>query len=143
VRPLRFALLSLSLVACTDPMVRDREALERVIVLDEAFDRAMKEADDASRAGGDDVAADLLRDRAAPAGDVALRAAKSASVETAWGKQRRDELVAVIGDRKDELPKYEAALRSGDAEKKIDALKRQIELQKRALNAAASVRERR
>jgi hypothetical protein len=127
--------------ACTDPVERDRTALERVVQADEAFDRAMKEADDASRAGRDPQAADLLRDKARPAADAALAAAKGAAVETEWGRARKRELVTLVGDRAAEVPAYEEALRSADPAKKLAALERQIALQKRALEAAAAVRK--
>lgn len=135
------SLAALLASGCTDPEQRDRDALEKVIAADELFDRAMKEADDASRAGRDPDAANVLRDRARPAGETALGAAKGAGVETEWGKARKAELVAVIGDRAAELPRYEEALRSGDPEKKLAALQRQIDLQRRALGAAAAVRK--
>ena len=121
--------------------MKDQTALEKVVVADEAFDRAMKDADDASRSGNDARAADVLRDQARPAGAAALSAAKGAGVETDWGKARKDELASVIGDRTAELPRYEEALRSGDPAKKLAALEKQIDLQKRALNAAAAVRK--
>jgi hypothetical protein len=112
-----------------------------VVAADERFDDAMKLAGDAERAGRDGQAADLLRDKARPAGEAALGAAKSAGVDTEWGKARRAELVDVIGERAAELPRYEDALRSGDPEKKLAAMVKQVELQKRALAAAAAVRK--
>jgi hypothetical protein len=46
----------------------------------------------------------------------------------------------LLQDRKTELPKYAAALRSGDPEARVAVLQKQIEQEKRALDLTSDIR---
>ena len=63
-------------------------------------------------------------------------------MKSAWGKAKRDELVGILRDRKAEMPKYEEAVRTGDAEKMLTAIQAQAAIERRAL-ATVSRRARR
>ena len=75
----------------------------------------------------------------APAADAAVASADALAPRTAWGKKEKDAIVALERDRKDELGRYESALRAGDAEAKLEALKKQLEIEKRAKAIAEEV----
>lgn len=106
---------------------------------DENLDDALKKADDAERAGRDDDAADILKRTAEPAADQALATANALAPRTDWGRKEKDALTALERDRKDEVGRYEAALRSGDVEQKIAALKKQLDIEQRAKGIAEEV----
>jgi hypothetical protein len=118
------------------PATRDRARLEAIVTADATFDRAMKTADDAERAGDDARAAAILTGDAAKAADDAITAAGREPLETPWAAARRDSLVAVLKARKDTLPKYAAALKGDDLAAKLTAVQTQLELQKWAMDAA-------
>jgi hypothetical protein len=118
----------------------DATELTTALSADETLDRALKEADDTSTKGDDSKAAELLETKALPDADDALAKAQAARVESAWGKDKKDRLVALLQDRKTEVPKYAAALRSGDPEARVAVLQKQIEQEKRALDLTSDIR---
>jgi hypothetical protein len=118
-----------------DRRARDHERLADVVAADQELDRELKEADDASQGGDDAKAAALLDRDANKAADDAIAEAEHAPLESVWGRARRDELLAVIHARKDEIKAYADALRGDDLDKKLAAVEKQLELQKRAITA--------
>ena len=120
-------------------LARDRATLDALVAEDARVDRALMDADGASRAGEDARAAALLETRAAPAADRAIAEADALTMETPWGTARREALRRVLSDRRAEIPRYAAALRGTDLDAKLAAIEAQVALQKRALEAAASV----
>src|SRR6185312_6644957 len=67
-----------------DPAPRDKARLAAIVAADEAFDKALAQADDAERAGDDAKAAGLLRNEATKAADDALAEAAREPLETSW-----------------------------------------------------------
>jgi hypothetical protein len=118
----------------------DKAALETVIALDVKASQAMREADTATGKGQADAAADAVSARARPAVDEALRAAESATVKTEWGRGKRDEMLAILRDRKAEMPRYEDAVRDGDPEKMLASIEAQAAIERRALVTVAAVK---
>lgn len=119
----------------------DKRELERVVALDVRASQAMRDADDAAQAGDAGAASLAVTARALPSVDEALRTAESAPLKSAWGKQKRDELVGILRDRKAEMPKYEEAVRTGDAEKMLGAIQAQAAIERRALATVSAVQE--
>jgi hypothetical protein len=60
-------------------------------------------------------------------------------VSTPWGKQKRDALAGVLRDRKNAMPGYEEAVKSGDLDKMLGAMQAQAEIEKRALGTVAEL----
>jgi len=118
----------------------DRAALEPVVALDVRASQAMREADSATGKGEADAAADALAARARPAVDEALRAAENATVNSGWGRAKRGELLAILRDRKAEIPKYEDAVRGGDPEKMLASIEAQAAIERRALATVAALK---
>jgi hypothetical protein len=112
--------------------------LERIVSADELFDRALKSADDASRAGDDEKAATLLEGAGAKAAADAVAEAEREPLETAWARARRDALAAVLRERGASLPGYAKAIRGEDLDAKLAAVQAQIDLQKKALDVATA-----
>ena len=141
------ALLTASVPACRDRSeaapteaelhATDARALARALADDEEVDRALHAADALS---DDSAAAKLLELRALPAAARSLASARALAPATSWGRSRRDELISLVGDRQNEIPRYAAAIRSGDPALRLTALQRQIEIEKRALALAAMVK---
>jgi hypothetical protein len=73
-----------------------------------------------------------LKRTAAPAADEALAKANAIDARTAWGHKEKDALVALAHDRKDEVGRYERALRGSDLDEKLSALQKQLEIEQRA-----------
>ena len=119
----------------------DKRELERVVAVDVRASRAMREADDATRDGDSGAAALTISRDALPAVDEALRVAEGAPMKSEWGKGKRDELVAILRDRKAEMPKYEDAVKTGDPEKMLAAIQAQAAIERRALATVAAVQE--
>jgi hypothetical protein len=137
--------LSILVLACHDPAreaaerdARDHARLERIVSADELFDRALKAADDASRAGDDEKAASLLEGAGARAAAEAIAEAEREPLETPWARTRRDALVAVLRDRGASMPGYAQALRGEDLDAKLAAVQAQVALQQRALDVASA-----
>jgi hypothetical protein len=101
----------------------------------------MRDADDATRVGDAGAASLVVTSRAAPAVDEALRTAESATMKSDWGKTKRDELVAILRDRKAEMPKYDEAVKGGDPEKMLAAIQAQAAIERRALATVGAVQE--
>lgn len=134
-----------AIIGCHDPSreqverdARDRVRLESIVESDEALDRALKSADDASRAGDDLKAASLLDENAAQASSAAVAEAERQPLETPWGRARRDAILAVMRERRASITAYAQALRGDDIEAKLAAIETQIALQKKAAEAAAT-----
>ncbi len=116
----------------------DHARLARIVAADEALDRALKAADDASQNGDDAKGANILETDATSAADEAIREAEHEAVETAWARARRDALLAIIRERRASISSYAEAMRSTDLEAKLAVVTLQIELQRRALDVAAA-----
>jgi hypothetical protein len=112
--------------------------LATLVAADEALDRALKAADDASRAGDDAKGAEILEGPAAQAADEAVAACEQATVETAWGTARRDALLAVVRERRASIASYAQAMKGDALDAKLAAITLQIELQKQAIEAATA-----
>jgi hypothetical protein len=139
------AVFLFGLAACHDPAkeaadreARDHARLATLVAADEALDRALKAADDASRAGDDAKGAEILEGPAAQAADEAVAACEQATVETAWGTARRDGLLAVVRERRASIPSYAQAMRGDALDAKLAAITLQIDLQKQAIEAATA-----
>lgn len=145
----RFAVVTALLVACSKQAppdeatlrAHDKRELERVVVLDVRASRAMRDADDATRRGDAGAATLAVTGRATPAVDEALAAVESTPMRSEWGKGKQRELLAILRDRKAEMPKYTAAVTSGDPEKMLDAIQAQATIERRALATVAAVQE--
>jgi hypothetical protein len=140
-----FALLALPALACHDPAreaaerdARDHARLESIVNADEAFDLALKSADDASRAGDDAKAASLLEGVGARASAAAVAEAEREPLETSWARGRRDVLLAVMRARGASIPSYALALRGEDLDTKLAAVQAQLALQEQALDVASA-----
>lgn len=121
----------------------DKPKLERLVEADVKASRAMRDADDAAKTGDAGAAVDLVERRAKPAVEDGLRLADGAAMKSAWGRTKRDELAAILRERKAEMPGYEDAVRSGDPEKMLAAIQAQAALERRAIAAVAAVKEER
>lgn len=119
----------------------DQRALSSVVAIDVRASQAMRDADDATRVGDAGAASLAVTGRAAPAVDEALHAAESATMRSEWGKAKRDELAAILRDRKAEMPKYDEAVKSNDPEKMLTAIQAQAAIERRALATVAAVQE--
>jgi hypothetical protein len=134
-----------ALAACHDPAkeaaereTRDHARLASLVAADEALDRALKAADDASRAGNDAKGAEILEGPATQAADEAVTACTQATVETPWGTARRDGLLAVVRERRASIPSYAQAMKGDALDAKLAAITLQIDLQKQAIEAATA-----
>ena len=119
----------------------DKRALEGVVAIDVRASQAMRDADDATRVGDAGAASLAVTSRAAPAVDEALHAAESATMRSEWGKAKRDELAAILRDRKAEMPRYDEAVKSNDPERMLVAIQAQAAIERRALATVAAVQE--
>jgi hypothetical protein len=119
----------------------DKRELERVVAIDVRASQAMRDADEATRVGDAGAASLAVTGRAAPAVDEALRTAETTTMKSDWGKAKRDELVAILRDRKAEMPKYDEAVKTGDPEKMLTAIQAQAAIERRALVTVAAVQE--
>lgn len=119
----------------------DKRELERIVAIDVRASMALREADDATRAGDSGAAAMAVKTRALPAVEEALLVAEAAPMKSAWGKAKRDELVAIFRDRKTEMPKYAEAVAGNDPEKMLAAIQAQAAIERRALATVAAVQE--
>jgi hypothetical protein len=135
----------LVLVGCTkaEPELRerDRPELQRIVAEDVRASQAMHAADEALAKGDAKAALVALETQASPAIDEGLRLAETARLETAWGRAKRDAVLAVLRERKTELPRYSGAVRSGDPEQLIVAIEAQAVIERRALAAVAGIHE--
>ncbi len=140
-----FAAALVASVACTkaEPELRaeDRPDLTKLVEQDIRASKAMHAADDAVARGDAKAALDLVDAQARPAIDEGLRLADGTAPRTAWGRAKRDAVAAVLRDRKNELPRYTEAVKSGDAEKLLAAIQAQAEIERRALVAVAGIEQ--
>ncbi len=119
---------------------RDAIALASALESDDAVDRLLQQADDMSEKGNDAAAATFLDTKALPAASDALVRAQEIKVDSSWGKEHKTRLLKLLEDRKAEVPKYSAALRSGDMDARLDVLQKQVDQEKRALDLAGEIR---
>jgi hypothetical protein len=115
--------------------------LNGVVDADLKAEHALVEVGDAERQHRLDDAARLVDDDAIPAADRAIDVAKQAQPESVWGRGRRDELLSAMNDRREELPRYAAALRASDLEMQLASVERQIAIEKRAMTVAQAIKE--
>ncbi len=120
---------------------RDQTTLRGVLDAEARVQQAYSDEGRAEKAHRDDEAAGLLESSVLPAVDGALAMARAASPESTWGRARRDELIAALAARKEELPRYAAALRSHDQEAQLESALKQAEIEKRVMKAAQTVAE--
>lgn len=99
----------------------------------------MHAADDAVAKGDASRALVLIDTEAKPAIEQGLRLADTTTVQTEWGKAKRDQIQKVLVDRKNELPRYTEAVKSNDAEKLLSAIEAQAAIERRALAAVAGI----
>jgi hypothetical protein len=119
----------------------DKRELERVVAIDVRASQAMRDADEATRVGDAGAASLTVTSRAAPAVEEALRVAQVAAMRSEWGKARRDELLAILRERKAEMARYDEAVTTGDPEKLLSAIQAQAAIERRALATVAAVQE--
>ncbi len=130
-----------------DPAALDKATIDRIVAADQKLDRALKEADDlASRHEKDGApganeleAAALLERNALPAATDALALATTSAVTTPWADARKRELVGILQDTKDEIPRYAAALRGTDIDAKLAAIQAEVALEKRTIEAVTAI----
>lgn len=118
----------------------DKQALEQIVALDVRASMAMRDADTATGSGDAGAAAEIVGARARPAVEEALAAAVGATLRTAWGNAKREELLAILRDRKAQMPSYEEAVKGGDPERMLAAIEAQAAIERRALATVAAVR---
>lgn len=130
-----------------DPAAVDKATIDRIVAADQKLDRALKEADDlASRrerdgaAGANELeAAALLERNALPAASEALTLASTSTMSTPWADARKRELIGILQDTKDEIPRYAAALRGTDIDAKLAAIQAEVALEKRTIETVTAI----
>ncbi len=123
----------------SETVLRDQAALEQVINRDLELDKVMQEADEAVAHNELTKAIALLDTQAVHGADATLAAANASVVTSTWGQGRRIALIALATDRKNDIPKYAAALKAGDLGAKLNAIQAQLALQRRAMEVQASI----
>jgi hypothetical protein len=118
---------------------RDRERLTALVELDLEADRARRNVREAEKAQREDDAARWIEANVLPATDAMIARARAAQPETSWGRARRDELLAAVVARREELSRYATALRAHDAEAELTSVTAQIEIERRAMSAAQAI----
>lgn len=116
----------------------DARAFDEVLAADQALEAALRDVDAMSRTD-EKKAADLIESRAVGLADRVVERSSALTPKSAWGKERREDLVAVARRRREELPRYARALREGDLPTKLAAIEAQLELQRKAMEAASRV----
>jgi hypothetical protein len=115
--------------------------LNRVVDLDLEAERALVQIGELERSQRFEEAARLVDERAILAEDRAIDAAKGVEPESVWGRARKDELVATMTERRDELPRYAAALRARDLEQELASVEKQLAIEKRAMTIAQAIKD--
>jgi len=116
----------------------DARALEAVLAADMEVETALREVGQVARTDGD-KAAGLVDARAVPLADRVVQVADTTPVKSSWGAERKRELLDVARARRSELPRYAAALRSHDVQTELAAVEAQLNLGRRAMEAAGRV----
>lgn len=130
----------LALVACTKatppaPVPKDDEPKIRAILdADARRDRALREAE---HQADDAHIADMIEGKAIPATDDAIAVANAQAPVTAWGKEQKEALLALLYDWRQTLPHYAKAVRGEDIEAKLAAVEKQRELQERTIEVVS------
>lgn len=116
----------------------DARTFDEALAADQALEAALRDVDATSRID-EKKAAELVDSRAIALADRVVERSSAVAVKSAWGKERKDDLVAVARRRREELPRYARALRDGDLKTKLEAVEAQLELQRKAMEAASRV----
>lgn len=117
----------------------DRAKLRAVLERDAETSRVLHQADQAMAVAKLDEAQRLVVGQAKPAASENARRAEELAAATDWGKARRGDLHALLRDRAASLDEYAAAMASGDAQRVVDALERQRDIERRALELTQSL----
>ena len=135
-----------ALAGCKDPVKeeaqrveQDRAILVDILAADMKAESALKTVGEAERQQKDEEAAALLETSVMPKADAALAFAVTKQLATPWGKARKEELIAVMTDRKAELPRYVTALRAHDWDGQLASVEKQIAIETRAMKAAEAI----
>ncbi len=120
-------------MGCTSSEEADRRDLKAAFAMDAPLDSALARAEKEAKAGHDDAAVDILKRTAQSAGSAAVDAANAIAPRTTWGKTEKTTLVALETERRDSVERYESALRGTDLDEKLEAVQKQIDLEKRVL----------
>jgi hypothetical protein len=120
---------------------RDQVLLNGIVDEDLKAERALVEVGDVERQHRLEDAARVVDNDAIPAADRAIDAAKRSQPESAWGRARKDELLLAMTDRRDELPRYAAALRAQDLEQQLASVEKQLAIEKRAMTVAQAIKD--
>ncbi len=113
--------------------------LSTILAADLKAEHALKGVGEKEKAQKDDEAATLLESSVIPATDAAISLARGADLGTDWGRARREEMLSVMNDRRAELPRYVTALRAHDMEAQLASVQKQIDIERRAMVAAAAI----
>jgi hypothetical protein len=116
----------------------DARVLQEVLAADQALEAALRDADAVSRTD-EAKAAETIENRAIPLADQVIERATAVQTTSPWGAERKAELEHNARMRRQELPHYARALRGADLKTKLEALEAQLELQRKAMEAAAKV----
>lgn len=116
----------------------DARSFDEVLAADQALEAALRDVDATSRTD-EKKAAELIDSRAIALADRVIERSSAVAVKSAWGKERKDDLGAVARRRREELPRYARALREGNLNAKLEAIEAQLELQRKAMEAASRV----
>lgn len=119
----------------------DRARLSAVLAADAKVDGFLGEADRLDRQGRSADAAKVVETEATPALGEAKALLDHTVADTAWGRDRRDELAKLLGDRAAAMPSYVTALRGTDPTAKLEAVMAQAALEKRALGVATAMKK--
>jgi hypothetical protein len=143
-RALAYVLALAALSGCAkDPAreeaQRDQVALRGIVDAEARVQKAFDDEGHAEKAHRDDEAAGLLETSVLPALEGALSITRATTPESAWGRARRDDMLAALVERKDELPRYVVALRSHDEEAQLASALKQAEIEKHVLRAGQAI----
>ena len=118
---------------------RDQASLRGIVDAEARVQKAFDDEGRAEKAHRDDEAAGLIETSVLPALEGALSLARAAAPESAWGRARRDDMVAALVERRDELPHYVVALRSHDQEAQLASALKQAQIEKHVMRAAQAI----
>lgn len=111
----------------------DRGRLRSVLGSDAEVSRTLHRADQAMALSQQTEAQRLVLSEAKPVASENVKRAEGFAPTTDWGRARRGELDALLRDRAASLDEYAAAMNSGDAQRVVDALEQQRDIERRAL----------
>jgi hypothetical protein len=117
----------------------DRGHLRALLRSDAEVSRTLHRADQAMALSQQAEAQRLVLVEAKPVASENVSRAAGLAPTTDWGKGRRGELDALLRDRATSLDEYAAAMGSGDAQRVVDALEQQRDIERRALTLAQAL----